>query len=116
MKKYWEPTGCTGRDLERLDDNFATETMDQIVPADNDGSHVAHGNVIMHTMAQMADGTIDPMAGGSESIDPPVSKAQRRAMYAAAEGKSRLGIPRSVGKEFTKNDHAHNLPERKGKK
>jgi hypothetical protein len=117
MKRYWEPSGCTGRDLERLDDNFVTETMDQIVPADSDGSHVAHGNVIMHTMAQMADGTIDPLPGGSESIDPPVSQAQRRAMYAAAEGHSNLGISQKVGKEFVESGHGvKNLPERKHRK
>jgi hypothetical protein len=28
------------------------------------------------------------------------SKAQRGAMYAAAEGKSTLGIPKKVGKDF----------------
>lgn len=28
------------------------------------------------------------------------SKAQRGAMYAAAEGKSTLGIPKKVGQEF----------------
>jgi hypothetical protein len=31
---------------------------------------------------------------------PVVSEAQRRAMYAAKEGKSTLGIPKSVGEEF----------------
>jgi hypothetical protein len=31
---------------------------------------------------------------------PVVSQAQRRAMYAAAEGKSTLGIPKKVGKDF----------------
>ncbi len=31
---------------------------------------------------------------------PPVSDAQRKAMYAASEGKSTLGIPKSVGQEF----------------
>lgn len=31
---------------------------------------------------------------------PPKSEKQRRAMYAAAAGKSTLGIPQSVGKEF----------------
>lgn len=31
---------------------------------------------------------------------PPVSEKQRRAMYAAAEGKSTLGIPKAVGEEF----------------
>ncbi|MGF6444384.1 DUF2213 domain-containing protein [Paraburkholderia youngii] len=36
--------------------------------------------------------------------DPPVSEAQRRAMYAAAAGHSTLGIPQSVGKEFAAKD------------
>lgn len=31
---------------------------------------------------------------------PVVSERQRRAMYAAEEGKSTLGIPAKVGKEF----------------
>jgi hypothetical protein len=35
---------------------------------------------------------------------PPVSEKQRRAMYAAAEGKSRLGIAEKVGKEFVSKD------------
>ena len=32
---------------------------------------------------------------------PPRSKAQARAMFAAASGKSTLGIPKKVGQEFT---------------
>jgi hypothetical protein len=36
----------------------------------------------------------------SYATDPPVSEAQRKAMYSAAEGRSTLGIPRSVGREF----------------
>ncbi len=35
---------------------------------------------------------------------PAVSEKQRRAMYAAAEGRSTLGIPSSVGREFVKKD------------
>lgn len=35
---------------------------------------------------------------------PSVSKKQARAMRAAAAGKSTLGIPQSVGKEFVKAD------------
>lgn len=35
---------------------------------------------------------------------PPVSEKQRRAMYAAAEGHSTLGIPKSVGEEFVGKD------------
>ena len=31
---------------------------------------------------------------------PVVSEAQRRAMYAAKEGTSTLGIPKSVGEDF----------------
>jgi len=35
---------------------------------------------------------------------PPVSEKQRRAMYAAAAGRSTLGIPRAVGREFVASD------------
>jgi hypothetical protein len=42
--------------------------------------------------------TAAPMA-----TDPPVSERQERAMYAAAEGNSTLGIPQHVGKEFVKD-------------
>lgn len=34
---------------------------------------------------------------------PVVSKAQNAAMHAAAAGKSTLGIPKSVGRDFTAN-------------
>lgn len=34
------------------------------------------------------------------AMDPPVSEAQRKAMFAAAEGKSTLGIPKKVGEKF----------------
>ena len=44
---------------------------------------------------------------------PPVSEKQRKAMFAAAAGKSTLGIPRKVGKEFTKSDKGGKLPARK---
>lgn len=45
---------------------------------------------------------------------PIVSEAQRRAMYAAEEGKSTLGIPQKVGAEFVAAGSASkNLPERK---
>ena len=44
---------------------------------------------------------------------PMQSEAQRRAMHAAAEGKSTLGIPKSVGKEFSDADKHGKLPERK---
>lgn len=41
------------------------------------------------------------------------SKAQQGAMYAAAAGKSTLGIPKKVGKEFVKAGPAKaNLPQK----
>jgi hypothetical protein len=41
------------------------------------------------------------------------SKAQLGAMYAAAEGKSTLGIPKKVGKEFVKAGKTRpNLPQK----
>lgn len=44
---------------------------------------------------------------------PPVSQAQRRAMGAAASGKSTLGIPKKVGREFIAADPGGKLPARK---
>lgn len=47
---------------------------------------------------------------------PPRSEAQRRAMRAAASGDSALGIPASVGREYSKSDKGGKLPKRKGPK
>ncbi len=47
---------------------------------------------------------------------PSVSRAQQKAMYAAANGDSTLGIPQSVGADFAAADHARGpakLPARK---
>jgi hypothetical protein len=43
---------------------------------------------------------------------PPKSESQRKAMFAAAEGKSTLGIPKKVGEEFAKADPGGKLPEK----
>ena len=44
---------------------------------------------------------------------PMKSDDQRKAMYAAAAGKSTLGIPKKVGKEFVKAGKAKpNLPNK----
>ena len=46
---------------------------------------------------------------------PTVSRAMQRAMFAAKEGKSTLGIPQSVGADFVAADKARGptkLPER----
>src|SRR5712691_9543450 len=54
-----------------------------------------------------------PKCGGTGEVrktreematDPPVSEAQRRAMFAAKSGHSKLGIPKSVGEEFAEAD------------
>lgn len=37
-------------------------------------------------------------------------------MHAAAKGKSTLGIPKKVGKEFVKADKGGKLPKRKSKR
>jgi hypothetical protein len=42
----------------------------------------------------------------------PVSQAQRAAMHAAAQGKSTLGIPKKVGKEFSEADPGGKLPKK----
>jgi len=47
---------------------------------------------------------------------PSVSRAQQKAMHAAAAGRSTIGIPQSVGEDFAAADHARGpakLPERK---
>ena len=47
---------------------------------------------------------------------PMESQAQRRAMYAAAAGKSKIGIPKKVAKEFTAADRPGKLPARVSRK
>lgn len=51
------------------------------------------------------------MFGGEPGVDlgadKSVSEAQRRAMAAAAEGSSTLGIPQSVGEEFVRKDEGN---------
>lgn len=56
------------------------------------------------------------MGGYGENLMPPVSQAQRKAMYAAAEGKSTIGIPQKVGEEFTAADKPGKLPAKAPKK
>lgn len=47
---------------------------------------------------------VPPEERDDPAADKSVSEAQHRAMEAAAHGKSTLGIPESVGKEFVKKD------------
>ena len=44
---------------------------------------------------------------------PMKSEAQRRAMHAAAHGKSTLGIPKKVAKKYVAHDKGGKLPKRK---
>ena len=53
---------------------------------------------------------------GRKAKRKPVSQAQRAAMHAAAEGHSTLGIPKSVGQEFSEGDPGGKLPQYKKKK
>lgn len=55
------------------------------------------------------DGVLQHIPYG-ETLMPPKSKAQRGAMAAAASGKSTLGIPPKVGKEFMAADKGGKLP------
>jgi hypothetical protein len=45
---------------------------------------------------------------------PMQSEAQRKAMHAAASGKSTIGIPKKVGKEFADADQGGKLPKKAG--
>lgn len=47
---------------------------------------------------------------------PAKSVAQFKAMQAAAHGKSTLGIPAKVGKEYTAGQSPKGLPKKAGKK
>lgn len=51
---------------------------------------------------------------------PMKSKAQNAAMHAAAQGKSKLGIPKKVAQEFVSAQHGRKVPKvehvKKGKK
>jgi len=40
---------------------------------------------------------------------PAKSQAQARAMFAASEGHSTLGIPKSVGKDYVSATHGHKV-------
>lgn len=47
---------------------------------------------------------------------PPRSEKQRRAMRAAASGKSNIGIPKKVGQEYSASDPGGKLPQMAKKK
>lgn len=45
-------------------------------------------------------------------MSPMASESQRKAMHAAASGKSTIGIPKKVGKEFADADQGGRLPKK----
>jgi len=45
---------------------------------------------------------------------PMQSEAQRKAMHAAAKGKSTIGIPKKVAREFVDADEGGKLPKKAG--
>lgn len=47
---------------------------------------------------------------------PPKSQSQREAMYAALAGKSKLGIPKAVAREYLLKDKGGSLPKRAKKR
>ena len=60
--------------------------------------------------------TAQPVIKGEKNMVPPSSEAQRKAMRAAAAGKSNIGIPKKVGKEYAASDKGGKLPKRARKK
>lgn len=47
---------------------------------------------------------------------PMASQSQRKAMHAAAAGKSKIGIPKKVAQKFVAHDKGGKLPKQKGKR
>jgi hypothetical protein len=56
---------------------------------------------------EMRGTNVDHHYRDSRVFNPAVSQRQAKAMYAAAEGHSTLGIPANVGKEFTAGFKGH---------
>jgi hypothetical protein len=71
--------------------------------------YMAAGNP-NHAMNTVSANNMAARAQSGVATDPPVSQAQRAAMHAAAEGHSTLGIPKSVGQEFSSADPGGHLP------
>lgn len=76
-------------------------------PKDNDGGKHAYGRLgagaggsVASTMPKGMTWPAGSKDAAPLATDPPVSEAQRRAMFAAAQGNSALGIPKKVGEEF----------------
>jgi len=110
-------TGVTGHEMELDDQELLTlnpPRLDAEWPADSQGNKLSLGNSVVHQSNEMGPGVIRK-EWPEVPEDPVVSRAQNAAMHAAAQGHSTLGIPKSVGEEFVKSTHGHDvkhLPER----
>jgi hypothetical protein len=117
-----KPTGVEQRTPpkpRRSEGNSTRETgkMDRLPIANADGVLHLHINA-----AQPEAGELKRHVEGMTSkntdhaaepvFNPAVSGAQFRAMAAARGGRSTLGIPQKVGREFTKGGKPKGLPER----
>lgn len=121
LKPYQGHTGMTGDELDEMDADFSEgnlKRLDDTWPVDASGAKLSLGHSPLHEQTEMGEGTINMETGVNDPAqDPVVSQAQRRAMYAAKEGKSKLGIPKSVGAEMIEKSHGiTGLPERSHKK
>jgi hypothetical protein len=76
----------------------------------------ANGGAISVSKSE-SETIVELILGKAEPLKKPMeSQAQAAAMHAAAAGKSKLGIPKSVGKEFVEASHGQKvgkLPEHK---
>ena len=112
-EKQWMG-GITGARYDELS-NMDPPRIDDEWPVDSDGCKLSLPPCYQETMDRAPEGVIRVMGNG-QPLDPSVSQAQNRAMHAAAEGHSNLGIPQSVGQDFVAADHNRkvgSLPERK---
>jgi hypothetical protein len=78
--------------------------IDQFSPSPTSPSGMMRGDFGARVQSSKHGSNVDQSMPMPIGQDPPESEAQRRAMWAAAEGNSTLGIPKSVGKEFVESD------------
>ena len=112
----WQTSAKEKADIRVANANAMTALIDRGVVSPEEGRESlasdpdsGFSGIDVSEVPEMPDA--DPMTGGFGDEEDPmaandksVSEAQHRAMEAAAHGKSTLGIPESVGKEFARED------------
>jgi hypothetical protein len=83
--------------------NFDSKKLTASLKAALKGNTIAQDVDIEH-VAKMLDHVGEAAKSEPKTSDESVSEPQHKAMMAAAEGKSNLGIPKSVGEEFQDAD------------